>query len=104
VYRWDVSECRFDDVYESEKYDSRVYDEHTVCRWTDVRNERAVYGVCTWNGMCNVSDVDTVLGRRGMYGVPERPVLERDGVYGMCSVRRWNIRIDGVYGDDEPRM
>lgn len=92
-------------MYESEKYDSHVRDERAVCRWADVWNERTVYGVRTRDCMCNVSDVNTILGWRGVYGVPERPVLDRNGVYGVREYMLGrNIRNIGMYGNDEPSV
>jgi hypothetical protein len=70
-----------------------------------VWNERTVYRVCSRNGVCVVPDIHTLLERRGVYRVSERPILEWNGVYRMYIImRQRNLRDDGMYVDDEPRM
>ena len=57
----------------------------------------------TWNGVRNVSGIHTILGRNGVYGVPNRPVLEWNGVYGVREyMLDGDIRNIDMYVDDEP--
>lgn len=90
-------------MYEFEKYNSHVYDELTMRRRSDVWNEWKVYFMCSRDGVCDMPGIDALLGRRGVYGMREWPILERNGVY---RVRKYmlgrDIRIDGVYIDDKP--